>query len=494
MKRILLLAVCLALLSGCLLASCGRKETPPKPSPGSSTSTTENTTDGDYDENGYRRDGLPADMDWKDSKVRVLGWNAEIAEFSPDKESKDTIEQSVFSRNSFVSERLKVALDFTVAQGSNTFEYEFKQTLQNAILNNECFDTVGAYTRSAAICAASGLFMDLGDLSDSYLDFEMPWWNADLIEQTKIGDTFNLCTGDISPSFIQMVYCVYFNADLFRNYQLQSPYEMVDENTWTLENMIALGKNFYSDDNNNQKVDLGDKIPMSGAYWDWPALFHGCGITWVTRDDTGTLVVNPDCYGEKGLAVMEKLTNFVKTDNAYSGDSALTDNFVSGQTLMLIAHHGIASTTFRDTTFEYGCVPVPKYTSTQERYYSTVRQPISMYGIPTAVAQARIPMVTSVMEALASAGYRMTTPTVFERVMKSQTAAGLKMSEMLTLIRDTETFDFGRIYTVELGRLCDEPGAYLKNGKSWSEFRNSADQMQEYLKIFIRKIQTGNYE
>ena len=490
-QRLSLLLSVLVLLSA-LLLSCRESGEGAGEGSASSSVTGDAGPAGDYDADGYLRDHLPDGLNY-DETVTVLGWNSEIPEFDVDGTSADEIEVSVFTRNDRVSDRLGITLDITVTLGSNGNEASFRSVLENTVLGGDWFDLVGTYTQTAAICAAAGLYRDLGDIDGSYLDFEMPWWNQSLIEETRIGDTFYLCTGDVSPSFIQMVYCIYFNADLFEDYGLESPYSLVEADEWTLERMIALGKDFYSDENRNQVVDAGDLIPTVGAYWDWPAVFHGCDIPWVVRDETGSLTVNPESYGEKGLDVMDQLTDFVQVDHALVEDSNPAGCFVSEQALMLIAHHGIATTHLRDVSFEYGCVPVPKYDSAQTQYYSTVRQPISLFGIPAAVPAGRLEMNTAVLEALASAGYRVTTPVVFGRIMQYQTSASPEMTEMLELIRRTEAFDFGRIYTREFGGYCDDTGAYLRDGKEWSQFGPSADRMKTLLEEFIRKIQTGTY-
>ena len=77
--------------------------------------------------------------------------------------------------------------------------------------------------------------------------------------------------------------------------------------------------------------------------------------------------------------------------------------------------------------------------------------------------------------------------------MQYQTSASPEMTEMLALIRETQIFDFGRIYTRDLGSYCDEPGAFIRDNRPWTEFRPQAEQMQTLLDEFIRKIQTGTY-
>ena len=91
---ILLVLCCLMSLSACGNSTAGTEDT--------GTMQPTDTSDILYDEDGYLRDRLPADLNYEEQDFRILYWNnAPTYEFSVDKESeRSTIEEAVFSRNS----------------------------------------------------------------------------------------------------------------------------------------------------------------------------------------------------------------------------------------------------------------------------------------------------------------------------------------------------------------------------------------------------------
>ena len=192
----------------------------------------------------------------------------------------------------------------------------------------------------------------------------------------------------------------------------------------------------------------------------------------VEKDVTGDFVLANDLVGEKADGIMKDLADAIQLDGAYcrNSDAETKSSFMAQNSIFLITHSGVAAQYFADVTFQYGCVPCPKYDSEQENYVSAARQPVTMFGISKAVKIDRLSMITAVMECMASEGYRQVTPVVFDQVMRYQKATSAEMSEMLTLIRDTAWFDCGRIYMAELSGISDQPGMLLRDGKSWSTY------------------------
>lgn len=467
--------LCLLALAFVLSAFAGCKGDgkPPESSEDGSVSGGPNTDDGkQFDAEGYLKDQLPDDLNY-DKDITILGWNSEVTEFEVEDDNDQTVDRAVWRRNRSTEARLGVRLKFTVTNGDVSNINNFKSVVQQAESGGMAFDVVAAHSRSIAVCAASGLLLNLGGIQDSYFDFDAPWWNQTIIDQTMIGDVFYYVTGDIAPSLVQMIYCVYFNADLIRTLELESPYTLVDNNEWTLENMMLMTENFYQDLNSNLKVDDSDRIPVGGWYYDWPALLHGCGVGMAARDEVGDLIIDPNLKGEKGLEIMRDLQDWVSLDNCFVADSGNpVQTFLSQNAMFLLTMSGRALMSFSNIDFEYACVPTPKYDSAQENYISTARQPVSLFGIQKAVASDRLNMVTAVMECMASQGYRETTPVIFETVMQYQKSKSPDMSRMLGLIRDTAWFDFARIYSYSLDTICDAPGRYLMGNQAWEGYVN----------------------
>ena len=159
-----------------------------------------------------------------------------------------------------------------------------------------------------------------------------------------------------------------------------------------------------------------------------------------------------------------------------SDKSAFVDNtlgiFTGGKTAFFIMESGTGLNDLSTVTFEYGCVPCPKYDSSQTEYYSTVRQPVTLYGIMANLPQERVGTATATLECLASQRYRQTTPVIFEDCMKHLRSTSVQMTQMLQLIRDTAFFDCARIYAYETKYICDKPGNCLQDGTTWANYVN----------------------
>lgn len=481
--RLLLCLAAVALaLSG--FASCGKKEQAKDPE----TTKEEQTTAplDRYDEKGYKMDNVPTDLNYKNQPISILCWDAENTEFDAEY-GDNVIDNAVYTRNVNVETRLNVSLEFQKTNASVNYVSEFKQKMLTAYSANEYWDIIGVYTRSAATLASSDLLLNLGTLPQSYLDFDQPWWSHDIIEKTAVGNNFYFVTGDISTNLVQMAYCIYFNPELLQANHMESPYDLVKDNNWTIENLLTMSKDFYKDNNNNETVDLKDSFGLSGAYYAWPALLHGCGVPIVEKDESGAFVIHSDFKGEKTMGLMKTFAAAVEGKDAYI--NASIDGFTSGRVAFFITESGTGLKKMGDAEFDYGCVPMPKYNAEQTDYCSPVRQPISLYGFFVNLPAERISMDTAVLECMASEAYRTTTPKVFDECMKYLRATSSEMSEMLTLIRDTAWFDFARIYSKETSYVCDKPGYVLRDGDSWESYVNGDLKIAaENLRVISNKL------
>lgn len=464
--RLLLVTLALSFSLSSFFA-CSKKDDATDADGEVSTNTEEG---GEYDKNGYLRDSLP-ELDYQSDVVTVLCWNSEHSEFEVEY-GNNTVDNAIYKSNKSVEERLNIKLSYEKTLGDVKHTGEYKAKVTNAFNGGEYWDVIASYTRSTAICAAGGLLKNLGALGEeNYLDFEKPWWSQDIIDKTSVGNAFYFCTGDISTNLIQMTYCMYFNAEMLNDMNIQSPYTYVENNQWTLETLQTICKNIYWDVNENDIADVGDRFGLVGAYYAYPAILHGCDVPIVQKNSAGSFVVNESYKGQKAQHIMDDILAVMVSDK-----SAFVDNtlgiFTGGKTAFFITESGTGLNDLSTVTFEYGCVPCPKYDSSQTEYYSTVRQPVTLYGIMANLPQERVGAATATLECLASQRYRQTTPVIFEDCMKHLRSTSVQMTQMLQLIRDTAFFDCARIYAYETKYICDKPGNCLQDGTTWANYVN----------------------
>lgn len=467
--RILMFILATAMLVSTFVGCKKQEETPQTDSSDVSVSTSDTEVGNDVL-------GVPKELDYGGKDVTILAWDdGQFTEFEVDSLNGNAIDEAIYFRNMTIEDELGINLKYMYTHGSVAHIANYKSSAYNAMVAGRPYDILASYTRSIAQCAVDGMAMDLGSINDSvnHLDTSKVWWNDMIVDKCSINDSFYFVTGDASTSFVQMIYCIYFNADLVEKNNLESPYELVENNEWTLDKLLTMSKNTFFDANGNTATDIDvDTVPFCGEQWDWPALLHGCGINYVKKDANNAFVVD-NIGDEKAINIMDDLTDAIKNDHWYvTNDGSPTSAFKDQRLLFWVTYSGRAKVSFNNLDFEYGCVPMPKYDSIQENYYCATRQPITLFAIQNGVAEDRLEMVTATLEMMGYEGYKQTTPAIFHTVMSYQASASSEMTDMLALIKDSAYFDFGRIYVGDGLKIVDQPGYYLNNGLNWANYVN----------------------
>jgi len=65
--------------------------------------------------------------------------------------------------------------------------------------------------------------------------------------------------GTLSMKTISDIQCIFFNQNLVEDFSLTSPYTLVTERKWTLDTLMSLSEDIYSDLNANGQADPDDR-------------------------------------------------------------------------------------------------------------------------------------------------------------------------------------------------------------------------------------------
>ncbi len=454
-KRIALLLAALMLV-GSLAACAGggdTTETTAAPvTPNSPADTTVAETESPYDENGYLKDSLPADLNFGGAEVTTLYWeDVEKQEFFAEEQTGEIVNDAILARNNAVQDRLGVTLKYvgTKGNGSNMDNY-LTQARNSYQAGDRAYDIYGTYSRTAAKLVINNLCYNLNRVD--YLDLEKPWWPQNLTAEAMFDDRLYFVSGDISTMLLHMMYGIYFNKDLFTNYGLESPYDLIEKNEWTYDKLIELGSNVYQDLDNNGSKSAGDFYGIAYSNFHAEAFYSAAGLAFVEQDEDLILKISDDFYGEKTLNVINKLGPWCASDDVIIADNG-SSYFANGQSLFVLNRAYYAENFLRNAEFSYGLVPVPKYDSAQEEYYTCMGNPVTLYSI---TADCENPdMAAAVLECLGAEGYRRTTPALFEVNMKIKYSEGSTEADMYDLLKATTSFDLGRMYSPDLQYITD---------------------------------------
>lgn len=467
MKKFISLALVFLMSLSLLIACSGPTEDPSVTTPPSDDAQTTPPTS-DVTDNAITSDVSKGNFNG--DTIKILAWkDAENIEFEYEDGNIDqsSINEAILVRNTNVQNRLNCTLEFIYTPGNYNNQQNFV-TKAEAFANGdegEFIDIIASYSMTTALASTKGLCANLLKYQnkDGGLNFEHPWWPDTLIKEAMFDDMLFVCTGDISTNLLWMMETMYFNKDLLEDHYgseaTNDLYKLVEDGKWTLDKLYEYCTDIYSDENHNQKSDIGDifgyGVSWSGYYDDF---YVGAGFRVCERNTDGDLVLSPNWGGESE-------TNFVDTfiDFTYSSDfiysSDVETAFTSGQILFTNGRAKFAKTAREKADIDYGILPMPKLNEIQENYSTNLGFPYTLYSLSS--TSTKLETAAVVLESMAAQSYAEITPVLFEDALKLRYSPEEKASMVFDILRETTCFDVGRIYTTSL------------KDQSWSIFRNS---------------------
>lgn len=482
--------ILLAIMLCSSFAACAETKDPEitteAPSEALTATPTEEATTADptKDANGYLKDDLPEDLKF-DENITLLVWDDvehEEFEIAYESLSGDIVEQSIYDRNSKVEQRLGLTMSFIRVKGNTDNVKNWNAYVGNSVsINAKEFDIIASYSVSVAKNASSGYLFNMLDDECEYLNFEQPWWSDLLLEQATFGDNLYFASGDISRNALEMMYVCFVNKVLLEKHNLENPQALVESNDWTYEKFIEMCKGVYEDtDGDGTKSltkDSGDTFGYitSGTYADgW---FYGSGASICEKNADGDIVGSPTFSGERVANTISMLcTLFYSSDDgmyASSGGGPAHQNaFGQGRLLFMtdrarVSHYRLAPLDFDD----FLIVPCPKYDKDQERFYTTMGNPFTLYAIPADTDNPK--MASAFIECFASEGYRIVTPAVFELSLKTRYVDDPVSASMYDIVRANIVYDIGRLFSTDLIGQSTFRNA-LANNQTWGAVATQA--------------------
>ena len=348
--------------------------------------------------------------------------------------------------------------------GSDTSEYD--QTVKSLLTGAGEYDIITSYAYFTPTLAIAGCFADLNTVP--YLQMDTICWNSDFAESVAYDGALYFNVGDFSLDYISAILTVYFNKNLARNYfgSEQVVYDMVEDGSWTMENVGALIKDIYTDVNENGTRDIEDVygFAMNALSGPCEGVVTGLGFNHTYRDASGNYQIfrMDSALSDKIDALHRFLGAECCAPRNIWGWGPSTRAFAAEKNVFLSSCLNIASS-FADVDFTYGFLPAFKYDENQTRYYTGVGDAFSLQALMrNGTDNGR---AGAVLQCLNEVSYQLSTPEYFNILLKGRYADAPEDMQMLELLRNTVQLDFGRIYSSCLSRIT---------GGVWNNFCNPA--------------------
>jgi len=444
MKKILcmILAVLMLLSSASLLFSCsGEKEE----ESGNAGEVKVYEEDSIFYERSLVADELP-EKDYGGRVFRVVANGP--SEFFVEEEERnqgDLLKDARFARNQVVENRFNVKIE-VVYHG--TYSEEADYVSKTVLSGNDEFDLFAGMVMSMGGMVTKKLFLNWYDIPN--VDFSKPWW----YESNSTDLTYNgkalIAISHLNASAVSGAYCLYFNKNLASSYELGDIYSIVLDGKWTFDKLSEMVKDIYVDDGNDTR-DANDFYGFTQV--------NGTAINsylWAfdnpvcTKDEDGVpqISVNTD----KIDSIVADLYDFCFNNNGVYFDpttidqnNKATDLFYAGKAIFTMGSVGSASSkTFRDLEFDYGLIPLPKFTEEQQSYKTMVGGHHTALAVPKTARD--LEFIGTIVEALSAESWKTVTPTLYEIALKTRYLRDSESKEIMDYVIEGTQFDFGTVY------------------------------------------------
>lgn len=405
----------------------------------------------------------------------------------------DNYYDAVANRNNRVEETYGVELVIIKEQNAAGL------ASQDAVAGTQEYDAVLLNVGNMTTLARDGYLCDLNQLEN--IDLNAPWWDAGANEAYSIGEKLFFTTGDITIMNKANTWSVLFNKQMITDYQLESPYDLVKDGTWTFDKMMEMAETVSNATVSSEWNDNSVVYGMVTAYGD-PLQFYGA---------SGQLLCEKDAANEPALlfGTDEASINLaVKILDTYSNaawkvfgedckdgpnNDVWEDSFsifYGGRALFRPSGFTAVAKMRSRSEIEFGIVPMPKMTEEQTEY-TVVANGGFAAGIIKTCADPEFSAY--MLDALASAAkYDKTggvTYEYLETTLMGKNYMDDDSREMVAYIFSHIKYDVGRVYG--FGGVNNIMYTLAKDGKN--EVRSSLDEIQDAILDAIEET-VADYE
>lgn len=228
---------------------------------------------------------------------------------------------------------------------------------------------------------------------------------------------------------------------------MDSPYDLVRNNKWTIDKFIEMGKQVSADINGDGKHDQNDLYGLLIWQDSMLGMISAAGEKVATVTDDGIeLTLNTD----RVFTMLEKYMSLAYdktlTFSMYHlGDHAT--NMFSNNQILLYTRYLKAASWFRDMETDFGILPYPKFDENQDRFYTNIHAYGTSFLCVPAVVE-NMERTGIILESLAYESKKTITPAYYEKTMTGKYFRDEESADMLDILLSTRVFDVGLYYQV----------------------------------------------
>ena len=365
--------------------------------------------------------------------------------FTVESEDGETINDAMYKLRILIEDRFDISVSQILADDPQS-------TASSAILaGDDSFDALQTLQSQAYGLAKNHMLVPLNEVP--YIDLDAKWWNRNLSKELTIKGNLYYNTGDITLADDILAFCIFFNKMMWKNYELESPYEMVENGEWTLERLGSMVTVANKDLNGDGVLDSEDQWGMQSELAAGNYLYFGSGEYMVTNTgDSFKITLD----SERSVSMVEKVMSLLCSDDIMIADHIVPKDgsspFAYAKTMFMTDRLMLRTSTFepllalRDMDADYGVLPIPKYDEAQEVYRSGANRSIYVVGVP--VTQTDLERTGVILESYAAESRNILNPAFYDVALQGKVLRDNDSEAMLDIIFNNQVFDIGHMFDI----------------------------------------------
>nr|MBQ4320426.1 hypothetical protein [Clostridia bacterium] len=380
----------------------------------------------------------------------------------------EVLNDAVFYRNQAVEEKYNIDVTWRSYPGM------FNTIVNNVFAGDAGFDVALELPMNMMSCAVSGVLLNMNEIP--HLNFEMPWWNSTVLEDTNIHGFNYFAISSQNISAYSGTPVIAFNKQVAKDFGTDNFYEVMNNGDWTIDYIIEVSKDIISDVDGNGEYDFNDMYGFISNNFMVDCMIGGSGYKMVAKGSDGELGAN--YLTERMYDIIDKITSVTLLENgAYLTDryhGAHLDNkieivFEDDRALFWVTNlFGVQRR--RKMEGDFGLLPMPKIDEVQDKYYAHF-QAGAGDAINVPITCDDTDMMGRILEDFAFISYKDVIPAFYDITLKGKAVRDEESSATLDLILDNYHYDIG----IMLYIVSDQRELVTKNSDaviSWFESRS----------------------
>ncbi|MBO5218144.1 MAG: hypothetical protein J6C52_01860, partial [Clostridia bacterium] len=370
-----------------------------------------------------------------------------------DEQSGEALDDAVFKRNSKVEE----ALNFKIKEvkepytGWNIAQIGLVDKVTQSVL-------AGDYAYDAAylpVCFKPGIItdgylLDLNELPGLHLDGE--YWDSVLNSSLTLDGKLFAASGPLQFCTLEFSDVLLFNENMFTNYKLEFPYQLVRDGKWTLDEFykyVSACTQLNGDESFAFK-EGGSAVWGIAGHHDLPyALSYGAGCYLVkTEGDSFKLGIEDERFFNASETIAKIFTTsdgHVLWGAAEAEPSGYTNVFRADRGAFITCELKSA-VVLRDMKSTFGLLPMPKYDAQQKNYQTAVSYNSTFLTVPK--TQNDPERTGVILDALTYESYHDVLPIYYDVMVSQKGLRNEDSIEMLDIIYNTRGIEFTNIFGI----------------------------------------------